>query len=125
VTSNAPPGRGEAEPDCLFCRVVAGEIPAEPVAESAAAIAIRDIAPQAPTHILIVPRAHHRDVVSLVESDSDAALAVLRLAAEVADAERLTGGHRWVINTGADGGQTVDHVHLHLLGGRALRWPPG
>lgn len=109
---------------CLFCRIIAGEIPAARVAESAEAIAFRDIAPQAPVHVLVVPRAH---LASLDSATDETALgAVLRLAQRVARQEGLVeGGYRCVINTGADGGQTVGHLHVHVLGGRAMGWPPG
>jgi histidine triad (HIT) family protein len=111
--------------DCLFCRIVAGEIPAAVVGANDGAIAFRDIDPQAPTHLLVVPRRHHDDVVAMLAAAPVDATAVLTLAAEVIGSEGLTGGHRWVFNTGPDGGQAVDHVHLHVLGGRQLTWPPG
>jgi histidine triad (HIT) family protein len=111
--------------DCLFCRIVAGEIPATVVAANDSAIAFRDIDPQAPTHLLVVPRRHHDDVVAMLATDPSDATAVLTLAAEVAALEGLGTGHRWVFNTGPDGGQAVAHVHLHVLGGRRLTWPPG
>ena len=109
---------------CLFCRIVRGEIPAAIVAESDHALAFRDINPQAPVHILVIPRQH---VASQAEA-SDAVLLgeVALLAARVASAEGLdAAGYRTVMNTGADGGQTVHHLHMHVLGGRAMHWPPG
>ena len=109
---------------CLFCRIVRGEIPAALVAETDECVAFRDINPQAPLHVLVIPRAH---VASLAEAD-DAAL-VGRLALVAAEIARREGyaaqGFRTVVNTGADAGQTVFHLHLHLLAGRPLRWPPG
>ena len=111
--------------DCLFCRIVAGEIPATVVAANETAVAFRDIDPQAPTHVLVIPRRHHDDVVAMLDADPSDAGAVLALAAEVAALEGLADGHRWVFNTGPDGGQAVAHVHLHVLGGRRLAWPPG
>lgn len=111
--------------DCLFCRIVAGEIPATVVAADDTAIAFRDIDPQAPTHVLVIPRRHHDDVVAMLTADPEDAAGVLRLAAAVAESEGLAAGHRWVFNTGPDGGQAVGHVHLHVLGGRRLTWPPG
>jgi histidine triad (HIT) family protein len=113
-----------SDPTCLFCRIVAGEIPATLLAENALAVAFRDIAPQAPVHALVVPRRH---VTSLAAADDPAELgAVMALAAEVA---RVTGvvasGYRVVSNIGQDGGQSVGHLHVHVLGGRALGWPPG
>ncbi len=109
---------------CLFCRIVSGELPVPRVAENEHAIAFRDINPQAPVHILVVPRRH---VASLAEADSALEVgAVALLAAEIARAEGVEGsGYRTVMNTGDDGGQTVHHLHMHLLGGRAMAWPPG
>lgn len=110
--------------NCLFCRIVRGELPVPLVAENAQAIAFRDINPQAPVHILVVPRRH---VASLAEAqDALEVGAVALLAAEVARAEGIEGsGYRTVMNTGEDGGQSVHHLHMHLLGGRAMAWPPG
>jgi histidine triad (HIT) family protein len=109
---------------CLFCRIVRGEIPAKVVAETAECVAFRDIDPKAPTHVLVIPREH---VASLDEATDPALVGRLALlAAEVARAEGIAGrGYRTVINTGPDAGQTVFHIHLHLLGGRPLGWPPG
>ena len=109
--------------DCLFCRIVAGEVPSEAVAESEHAYAFRDLDPQAPTHVLVVPRVHQPDVGSLVEADPEAAAGVLRLAKQVAD--EAGGSYRLVFNTGADAHQTVFHCHAHVLAGRSLGWPPG
>ena len=109
---------------CLFCKIASGEIPSAKVAETDTAIAFRDIDPKAPTHVLIVPRIH---VASLSET-SDAGLlgVLLSLARDVARSEGLSdSGYRVVINNGSDGGQTVDHLHLHVLGGRHMTWPPG
>ena len=110
--------------DCLFCRIVRKEIPAKIVAESDDCVAFRDLHPQAPTHVLVIPREH----VASLNDATDAAL-IGRLALFAADIAKREGiadsGYRTVINTNADGGQTVFHVHLHLLGGRAMRWPPG
>ena len=104
--------------ECIFCRIVAGEIPGEVVAESEAALAFRDISPQAPTHVLIVPRRH---VPSLWELEDPAlAGAVVDLAARVARMEGLEQGWRLIANTREHGGQEVDHLHLHVLGGRPL-----
>lgn len=109
--------------DCLFCRIVAGEVPAEVVAEDEHALAFRDISPQAPTHVLVVPRVHQPDVGSLAEADPDAAVGLVRLARRVA--EDAGGSYRLVFNTGADAGQTVFHCHGHVLAGRPFAWPPG
>ncbi len=109
---------------CLFCRIVRGDLPVTLVAENEHAIAFRDINPQAPVHILVVPRRH---VPSQAEATDAAELgAIGLLAAEIARREGIDAtGYRTVMNTGADGGQTVLHLHMHLLGGRALGWPPG
>lgn len=110
--------------DCLFCRIAKGEIPADIVMENDEAVAFRDISPKAPTHILVIPKKH---VSSLDEADDSIDLgALMRAAAEAARKEGLVeSGYRVVVNTGAHGGQTVDHLHLHLLGGRQMTWPPG
>ncbi len=112
--------------NCLFCRIIAGEIPAAKVYEDERAFAFRDINPQAPTHILVIPRKH---LASLNEAtaEEEALLGHLqcvavKLAADEGLAEK---GFRTVINTGADAGQTVFHIHVHLLGGRPMAWPPG
>ncbi len=110
---------------CLFCSIVAGSIPSTAVYQDEQCYAFADITPKAPTHLLIVPRQH---IVSLSEAGADhpALLGhLLWVAAEIARSKGLSKGYRVVINTGPDGGQTVDHLHLHLLGGRALAWPPG
>jgi histidine triad (HIT) family protein len=110
--------------DCLFCKIVRKEIPAKIVAESAECVAFRDINPQAPTHVLVIPRAH---VTSLNEASDPTLVGQMALfAADIAKREGIAEkGYRIVFNTNADGGQTVFHVHLHLLGGRSMRWPPG
>jgi histidine triad (HIT) family protein len=110
---------------CLFCRIIAGEIPSKMVFEDDVTYAFRDINPQSPTHVLVVPRKH---IASLAEAtaEDEGLLGYLHLiAARIAISEELGNGFRTVINTGADGGQTVDHLHVHLLGGRSLHWPPG
>jgi histidine triad (HIT) family protein len=112
-----------AEDGCLFCRIVAGEVPAKVVRESDRTVAFRDINPQAPTHVLVIPREHYADIGDLV-GDSELATAVLREAAAVAADEGLE-SYRVVFNTGAGAGQTVFHVHAHVLGGRGMSWPPG
>lgn len=111
-------------PDCLFCRIARKEIPAQIVAETDDCIAFRDISPQAPTHVLVIPKVHV-DSLSGV-TDPLVAGRVALLAAEVARALGVAdAGYRVVMNTGDDGGQTVHHLHAHLLGGRPLHWPPG
>ena len=111
--------------NCLFCGIVAGDIPATIVHETERTVAFRDLNPGAPTHVLVVPRDHYADVAELAEADPAYAGEVLAAAAAVARQEGLTGGYRLVTNTGADAGQSVHHLHVHGLGGRALSWPPG
>jgi histidine triad (HIT) family protein len=111
--------------DCLFCRIVAGEVPATVVAETDRTLAFRDVQPQAPTHVLVVPRDHHADVAALADADPSYVAEVFATAVDVTRSEGLSGGYRLVTNTGADGGQSVHHMHVHVLGGRALGWPPG
>jgi histidine triad (HIT) family protein len=110
--------------DCLFCRIVNGDIPAARVAENEHCLAFRDISPKAPTHLLVIPKAH----VESLNQVGSAALAgeVLLMAAAVANSEGIAqSGYRVVFNTNADGGQTVYHLHAHVMGGRAMHWPPG
>ena len=106
--------------DCLFCRIVAGEVPATVVAETDRTLAFRDVAPQAPTHVLVVPRDHHADLTACTEADPGLLADVLAAAAAVARQEGLERGYRVLTNTGPDAGQTVAHLHLHVLGGRPL-----
>ena len=115
----------ERDPDCLFCRIVAGEIPSERVYEDDEVIAFRDIHPQAPTHVLLVPRRHVADVDTLEDDDAGLLRALFAAVRRVAEQERLAKGYRVVTNVGAEAGQSVFHLHLHLLGGRRLGWPPG
>jgi histidine triad (HIT) family protein len=110
---------------CLFCKIVAGDIPSKKVFEDDVTYAFRDIGPQAPTHILIVPRKHIGSLAETTESDREMLGHLHRVAAQIAKSEGLSQGFRTVINTGPDGGQTVDHLHVHLLGGRSMTWPPG
>lgn len=111
--------------DCLFCKIAAGEIPVEVVLETDFALAFRDIDPQAPVHVLVIPRAHFANLQTLTQENLGLAGQVLALATQVASHEGLEQGYRIVTNTGPDGGQSVDHIHLHVLGGRPLTWPPG
>ena len=115
-----------ANADCIFCKIVAGEIPAARVYEDERAVAFRDINPQAPTHALVIPRTHIASLDAAEEAHEALLGHLLRVAARVArEAGHAEGGFRTVINTGADAGQTVFHVHVHVLGGRRLTWPPG
>jgi histidine triad (HIT) family protein len=114
------------EQDCLFCKIVSGEVPATVVRESDRTIAFRDINPQAPTHVLVIPRDHHPTAAALAAADAELLAEVVRAAHEVAVAEGVDEtGYRVVFNTGPGAGQTVFHVHAHVLGGRGLGWPPG
>jgi histidine triad (HIT) family protein len=114
------------DPSCPFCRIVAGEIPSTRVAEDDLTIAIRDIAPRAPTHILVMPRDHIASAASLTDADATLVGRIFASAAEIARSEGIEeGGYRIVTNIGTWGGQTVDHLHFHLMGGRAFTWPPG
>ncbi|MGW1158119.1 histidine triad nucleotide-binding protein [Streptomyces sp. NPDC002513] len=115
---------GEPQDDCLFCKIVAGHIPATIVRETDTTVAFRDINPQAPTHILVIPRLHHRDIATLAAAAPSVAADLLREAGEVAAREKLE-SYRIVFNTGSGAGQTVWHAHAHVLGGRGLQWPPG
>jgi histidine triad (HIT) family protein len=109
---------------CIFCKIARGEIPAQMVANNKEIVAFRDLNPQAPVHILIVPRKH----IASLDDTADSYLLgqLVSLASAIARQEKIAkSGYRTVINTGKDGGQSVDHLHLHLLGGRAMTWPPG
>jgi histidine triad (HIT) family protein len=110
---------------CLFCAIVAGEVPATVVAETDRTLAFRDLNPVAPTHVLVVPKEHFPTAVAMAEADPAYAGELLAAAGAVAGLEGLTGGYRLVTNTGDDAGQSVHHVHVHVLGGRSLGWPPG
>jgi histidine triad (HIT) family protein len=111
--------------DCLFCKIVAGEIPAARLHEDDLAIAIRDINPQAPTHVLVLPTRHVASAAELGDADGELLGRLFGVAATLAAREGLDNGWRVVTNVGADGGQSVDHLHLHVLGGRQMGWPPG
>jgi histidine triad (HIT) family protein len=112
---------------CIFCRIAAGEIPADVVARTDGAIAFRDLNPQAPTHVLVIPTRHATSAAHLSPAERSPVLGeVMALAAQVAAQLGLDGaGYRLVVNTGKDGGQSVDHLHVHVLGGRQMSWPPG
>jgi histidine triad (HIT) family protein len=112
--------------DCLFCRIIAGEIPGSIVYQDERVVAFNDINPQAPTHVLIVPRRHIASLNELTEGDDQIVGELVRRAAAIAkDRGIADGGYRTVLNTNRDAGQTVFHIHLHLIGGRTLHWPPG
>ena len=116
---------GKPQAECLFCKIVAGEVPATVVKETVTTLAFRDINPQAPVHVLVIPKVHYPDVGSLAAAQPQTAADVLREAAEVAFQEHSDKGFRVVFNTGAGAGQTVFHAHAHVLGGRGFIWPPG
>jgi histidine triad (HIT) family protein len=113
--------------DCIFCRIVSGEIPAQIVARHEHALAFRDLNPQAPTHVLVIPVVHLDSSANATGVEGQRLLGeVMALGVEVAGSLGLdAGGYRFVMNTGRDGGQSVGHLHLHLLGGRQMHWPPG
>ena len=112
--------------DCLFCRIVAGDVPSDQVSQTARVLAFRDINPQAPTHVLVIPKDHYPDVATLASADPGLLAEVTSVADLVAGTEGLAGrGYRVVFNTGPESGQTVFHAHAHVLGGRPLSWPPG
>jgi histidine triad (HIT) family protein len=114
-------------PDCIFCKIAAGEIPAKKLYEDEQAIAIADINPQAPVHALIIPKQHIASLAEIGSSEQEKKLVghLHGIASQLARQQSLSRGYRIVINTGPEGGQTVGHLHLHLLGGRQMHWPPG
>ena len=112
--------------ECIFCRIVSGKIPSQRVYEDGEVLAIRDINPQAPVHLLVLPKAHVASVSDVSKSDTQLIGAIILAATHLAKTEGLKErGFRLVINAGPEGGQTVPHLHVHLLGGRQMRWPPG
>ena len=120
------PATRHTEPDCLFCKIVAGDIPSTVVHGDEASFAYRDLEPQAPTHVQDVPRHHVPNVAALADEAPEDAAALLRAVAAVAAQEGIAAsGYRTVFNTGADAQQTVFHAHIHVLGGRSMSWPPG
>jgi len=110
---------------CLFCKIADGSIPSTRVYEDEQCLAFADINPQAPVHLLIIPRKHIASLAKATTEDSALLSHLLWTAAEIAREKKLDAGYRVVINIGENGGQTVDHLHLHLLGGRHMTWPPG
>ena len=112
--------------DCLFCKIIAGDIPSNKVYEDDKVYAFRDIEPQAPVHILIIPKEHIASANELTEENASVVGHIFAVAAKIAKEEGIAdGGYRIVNNCGQDGGQTVGHLHFHMLGGRSLQWPPG
>lgn len=111
--------------DCLFCKIIAGEIPSKKLYEDDLVYAFYDIDPQAPVHFLIIPKQHIASAKELTPENSAVVAHVFEVAAKLADKLELDNGYRIVNNCGEDGGQTVQHLHFHVLGGRSLAWPPG
>lgn len=112
--------------ECLFCKIVKGEIPADTVYEDENTIAFRDIHPQAPQHILVIPRNHYAGIHEIPENELNVAKDIFYAISAVVDNEGLTeGGYRLVTNFGAEANQTVPHIHIHILSGRTMHWPPG
>ena len=115
-----------ASKDCLFCKIVSGDIPATVVRRTDRVVAFRDIDPKAPTHILVIPTAHLTDAAAVAAHEPALLGELVAVAAELAAGDDIAeSGYRLVLNTGRDGGQTVFHAHVHLLGGRPMSWPPG
>ena len=110
---------------CLFCRIVEGEVPVDVVMRTPEVIAFRDVAPQSPVHILVIPTTHYPDVAAMAAQDPRVAGLVLAAVGSIAESQGLEDGYRLTFNTGLAGGQTVFHVHAHLMGGRQMTWPPG
>lgn len=111
--------------DCLFCKIVKKEIPCDLLLESENYLAFKDIDPKAPIHILVIPKKHFEDITELSFKDLDLTAGLMEMVSKVAQSENLEKGFRVVLNTGPDAGQSVQHVHAHVLGGRNLTWPPG
>ena len=112
--------------DCIFCRIVAGEIPSTAVLDTERTYAFRDLQPQAPTHVLVIPKRHITDASTLTPEDADVLAEMLVAARRVAEAEGVAAtGYRLVFNVGEDASNTVPHLHLHVIGGRSMGWPPG
>ena len=112
--------------DCLFCKIINGDIPANIIKQNKSVCAFRDINPQANTHVLVIPKKHIASTRELNNENIKYLSEMAFLANQIAEEEGIaTNGYRWVINTGDDGGQTVNHIHLHLIGGRQMHWPPG
>jgi histidine triad (HIT) family protein len=125
VNATAAPAR-QRDPSCLFCRIVAGEIPSTRVAEDDTAVAFRDIAPKAPTHVLVVSREHIASAAELTDVDGPLLGRMFEMIAAIARTEGIDErGYRIITNVGRWGGQSVDHLHFHLMGGRQLSWPSG
>lgn len=121
----SPDMSSEPVADCIFCKIVSGDIPADVVHSTETTLAFRDLMPQAPTHVQVIPRAHHENAAAVAARAPQVLADMVNAAAAVAEAEGLRGDYRMVFNTGAGVGQSVFHAHLHVLGGRGFSWPPG
>lgn len=110
---------------CIFCRIAGGQVPANIIARDDGVIAIEDLNPQAPSHALVLPVAHYATIVDLTRAEPTLAARLMTVASQLGNDRGGERGFRLVINTGEDGGQTVDHVHVHVLAGRRMSWPPG
>lgn len=121
----APMNAPERPADCIFCKIVAGDIPSDVVHATDLSVAFRDLEPQAPTHVLVIPRSHYPNAAELAHGEPATLTDLFATAREVAEKEDLGEGYRMVFNTGAAAQQTVFHAHLHVLGGRSFTWPPG
>ena len=117
------PVMGSRDGNCIFCKIIDRQIPSNIISEDETSIAIRDVNPQAPTHILIMPKNHIANITQLNNAETLGSL--FMKVSEIAQSENLQKGFRTVVNTGEHGGQTVDHLHIHVIGGRQLHWPPG
>jgi histidine triad (HIT) family protein len=124
VTSATPTDADSTDPDCLFCKIIAGEVPGDIVHRTERTVAFRDINPQAPLHVLVVPRAHHADAAATAGADPSGLVELVGAAAAIVKEEGYD-DYRLVFNTGPQVGQTVFHTHLHVLAGRSMTWPPG
>ncbi len=111
--------------DCVFCKIANGEIPSKKAYEDEKVLAFYDLEPQAPVHILIIPKQHISSVAEITPQNSAVVAHIFEVAARLAEDNKLADGFRIVANTGKDGGQSVPHLHFHLLGGRSMKWPPG
>ena len=126
ATIDPMPSTADTDPTCLFCRIVAGELPSTREHDDELMIAVRDIAPRAPTHLLLLPKRHIESALDLTEADGELLGRLFSVAADLARSMGIAdAGYRLVSNVGAWGGQSVDHLHLHLMGGRSFDWPPG
>ena len=114
-----------SDPDCLFCKIVSKDVPAQVVLDHDDVLAFRDVNPQAPTHVLVIPKQHLASLEAVTDGHGDLLASLVSAANEVAREDGVAGAYRLVTNIGRGAGQSVDHLHLHVLGGRGMTWPPG